>query len=365
MVRPVIIVGAGLGGLRCASLLASHGIASTVLEARDRIGGRVLSVTVPNRPELGRFDLGPTWFWPEFQPNITALVKRLGLATFEQHNAGAVLLDRSPGHPPQRYMMPPGASPRSMRLAGGIGSLIEAVAGTVSPETIQLGAQVTKLTRVADTITVTWTNRGGEEHRVEARHVILAIPPRLLVRRVSFSPSLPAPLTGAFAGTSTWLAGQGKAVAVYERPFWREQGLSGFVSSSVGPLGEIHDASPDKGPGALFGFFALPAEARHQLGESRILEMVTAQLVRLFGTEAEHPVSLLYKDWSTEPETAVEEDLNPLGYHPAYRRPTGFGAWADALSFAGTETASDQGGYLEGALLSADLAIGDIIRRHA
>ncbi len=59
---PIIIVGAGLSGLRAASLLISQGINCRVLEARGRIGGRVLSETVVDMPKLGTFDLGPTWF---------------------------------------------------------------------------------------------------------------------------------------------------------------------------------------------------------------------------------------------------------------------------------------------------------------
>ena len=37
----VCIVGAGLAGLRCAEILIEHGVRVTMIEARDRIGGRV------------------------------------------------------------------------------------------------------------------------------------------------------------------------------------------------------------------------------------------------------------------------------------------------------------------------------------
>ncbi len=37
----VCVVGAGLAGLRCADVLAQRGCKVTILEARDRIGGRV------------------------------------------------------------------------------------------------------------------------------------------------------------------------------------------------------------------------------------------------------------------------------------------------------------------------------------
>lgn len=75
MNNPVVIVGAGLSGLRAASLLSAQGIKCLVLEARNRIGGRVLSTSVLDRPELGKFDLGPTWFWPQYEYTITNLVK--------------------------------------------------------------------------------------------------------------------------------------------------------------------------------------------------------------------------------------------------------------------------------------------------
>jgi monoamine oxidase len=39
--KHVCIVGAGISGLRCADILLSHGFKVTILEARDRIGGRV------------------------------------------------------------------------------------------------------------------------------------------------------------------------------------------------------------------------------------------------------------------------------------------------------------------------------------
>lgn len=95
MNNPVVIVGAGLSGLRAASLLTAKGISCRVLEARDRVGGRVLSTSDLNRADLGSFDLGPTWFWPQYERAITTLVKELNLKTFTQYTTGAMLLERS------------------------------------------------------------------------------------------------------------------------------------------------------------------------------------------------------------------------------------------------------------------------------
>ncbi|MCS7460400.1 hypothetical protein N0M98_09625 [Paenibacillus doosanensis] len=59
-------------------------------------------------------------------------------------------------------------------------------------------------------------------------------------------------------------------------------GLSGLRASWVGPLQEIHDASPVTGAGALFGFFGIPAKKREELGEENLLKLVREQFIRLF-----------------------------------------------------------------------------------
>ena len=57
----VAIVGGGLCGLALAHSLQARGADWRLFEARDRLGGRILS-----QPDGrgGRIDLGPTWFWP-------------------------------------------------------------------------------------------------------------------------------------------------------------------------------------------------------------------------------------------------------------------------------------------------------------
>jgi|SRR5690625_3268185 len=141
----------------------------------------------------------------------------------------------------------------------------------------------------------------GKRKSIRARAVILALPPRIVAQHIVFSPSLPAELMTSLMDKPTWMAGQAKAIAIYDHPFWREDGLSGQAMSWGGPLQEIHDASPDTGYGALFGFFGLPAKIRQEQGEEKVLKLVVNQLTRLFGPSAEKPLSLLYKDWSRDP----------------------------------------------------------------
>lgn len=52
------VVGAGLAGLRSADVLLDHGFRVTILEARDRIGGRMYQETLANCHTV---DMGPNW----------------------------------------------------------------------------------------------------------------------------------------------------------------------------------------------------------------------------------------------------------------------------------------------------------------
>jgi len=362
MKEPIVIIGAGLSGLYAASLLASKGMECRVLEARGRIGGRALTKEVLDRPGLGKFDLGPTWFWPQYEPVISHLVKELDLRTFEQHNEGAILFEQSQTTSAERHMLPEGALQKSVRLVGGVASLVDAIAGTLPRDTIELNTRVTGILMDEDEkLTITAELADGKKKRIRAGAIILAIPPRIVAKHITFSPSLPANLIANLANTPTWMAGQAKAIAIYKRPFWREDGLSGQVMSWAGPMQEIHDASPgDTDYGALFGFFGIPAKVRRELGQD-VRKLVINQLTNLFGSPAEKPISLLYKDWANDSETAVDADSQPLTEFPNYGPLISPSPWEKKVIFAGTETSSEFGGHLEGALRSAERAVLEVL----
>jgi monoamine oxidase len=362
MNNPVIIVGAGLSGLRAASLLIEKGINCRVLEARDRIGGRVLSTSDSIRPDLGKFDLGPTWFWPEYEGQIAKLVKELNLETFEQYMEGEILIERFQIKPPERCVLKENSDEKWLRLTGGVQSLIDALAETIPSAIVELETRVKKIQLNEDgDLTVEAELSNGMRKNFPAAAVIFALPPRLVANHIVFSPSLHPNLIADIVKKPTWMAGQAKVVAVYDRPFWRELGLSGYVLSAVGPLEEIYDASPIQGSGALFGFFRMPPEARKKMGQDKILKLVVDQLVKLYGSEAKNVKAIFYKDWSSDSETTVEEDLSPLKNYESYGPLQVEGVWEKKIIFAGTETNSDYSGHLEGALLSAEKAVAEII----
>jgi monoamine oxidase len=316
----VCIVGAGLSGLALATALQAEGRDVTLLEARDRPGGRVLS-------QAG-LDLGPSWIWPQNR-RMLALLDRLGLDAFAQHATGRLVFEDAAGA--VRRDLEFATMGGALRVAGGLARVTGKLAAEVG-DALRLACHVRNVTEDATGVTVA-TDAGT----LRAAWVVLAVPPRLAAGLGVAVPDVP-----------TWMAGHAKMVATYPAPFWRDQGLNGDAISHRGPLAEIHDASPtDAAIGALFGF-AHPGAAQ----QPGFQEAALAQLARLFGEAAGTPDDVVLKDWSTDPATATAADRIPPDGHPAYHALPSAGR----LIFAGSETAADDGGFLEGALAAAEAA---------
>src|SRR6266702_6406973 len=346
------IVGGGLCGVALARCLFGQGSAVALFEARERLGGRILSVATAGSG--GMADLGASWFWPDTQPLMKGLVAELGLASIPQHDDGSSLHLNDPDKAPDRI------DGRKLhgdarRLPDGMAQLIDAMAKDLPSDLLLFNHVLTEVSDRIDHVVLSFAD-GDDIIEVEARQVVLAVPPRLLEQGVRFTPALDETTREAMRGTSTWMAAQAKVVFPYERAFWREAGQSGnaFVTHGQAVIGEIFDACDDNGShAALGGFLALSPELRASFSAGLPL-LMTSQMVQVFGAVLE-PAEQHYQDWANEPFTCSgldrtspdKEDV--AGANPMLRRPL----WDGRLYLAGSETAAGGAGYLEGALEAA------------
>ncbi|URX63704.1 FAD-dependent oxidoreductase [Luteibacter anthropi] len=351
--RRIVIIGAGVAGLYAAARLLERGHREVVLlEARQRIGGRLLSL--PEGDHGNRYDLGATWYWPGMQHELHELVSRLGLITTGQHEAGDMLVERSIGRAPDRFS---GfiSAPSSLRLEGGMVALAEALARRIPDECLWLEHRVTRIATDGKTVDVHAVRGDGASVSWQAAHVLLALPPRLAAATLDLVPALPASVMRQWRSTGTWMAPHAKYVAVYDEPFWREQGLSGHARSNTGPLVEIHDASPRDGSGALFGFIGIPATMRRRLSDEDLRMQCRAELARLFGEQAAKPRAEYLKDWACDALTATEDDQMATGHHePAVSISRVDAPWHAVMAGIASEWSPSMPGYIAGAIEAAD-----------
>lgn len=348
----VAIIGGGLCGLALARKLRQRGRDIAVFEARERLGGRILTVA---GGAGGGLDLGPTWFWPNTQPLIAHLVKELGLRDFAQHDEGAVLHLREAEKSAERI-----ADKRlyddARRLHGGMATLIKALVAALPADAVHLGHELMSLRDCGDHVTLAFKT-GEDPLEITATRVVLALPPRLLRETVSFTPPLDEATDQAMLGAETWMAAQAKVALEYRDAFWREQNLSGsaFVTHEQAVIGEIFDACDmTAGVHALGGFLALDADLRETFGVG-LPALLESQICNVFGRDVE-PLHIHYQDWAKERLTCsvadrAQHDGDGAGdmANPLLRRVL----WDKKLYFGGSETAARNAGYLEGAVDAA------------
>ena len=196
---------------------------------------------------------------------------------------------------------------------------------------------------------------------VHARRAIVAIAPTL-AGRIDYHPALPPA-----RDQLTQRLGQGtltKVTAIYERPFWRDEGLNGQALNPDGLVSATFDDSPPGGrPGVLFGFVGGDKARAHQrmrLAHRR--EAVLKELVRFFGPPALHPLNYRETRWTAERWTrgcpvGIAGPGTLLAYGRALRRPVG------RLHWAGTETSTYWNGYMDGAVRSGERAAAEVLAR--
>ena len=238
-------------------------------------------------------------------------------------------------------------------LEGGAQTLATRLAENLG-DAVVLGAPVTRIEHGASGVRV----HCGDD-MVEAGAAIVAVAPAL-AGRIAYEPALPVErdrLTSAMPhGDVT------KTVVVYKTAFWRDAGLSGEAWGDELPFSFSYDMSPPDGdPGVLTLFFVGERARRH-----RSLSAIARRIASLealeccFGRPAGHPLSVVERDWAAEPWTrGAYGAYMPPGvwtrYGNALRAPVGPIAWA------GTETAVEHAGYMEGAIESGERAAAEAL----
>ncbi|KAI5199168.1 hypothetical protein AUEXF2481DRAFT_68061 [Aureobasidium subglaciale EXF-2481] len=199
---------------------------------------------------------------------------------------------------------------------------------------------------------------------IQARKVITTVPTPAL-KGVTFTPDLPA-------GKRTWIESTTygyytKAMMVFRTPFWIHKGFCGLTQSFVGPAGVIRDTSSPADDKHILTCFlgGEPGFAWATLSDKDREQSLLKQIGQLFGAEdlaAKEFVQLVTYEWIKDeysgwgcPCTGLPPGvLSKLG-SSSLRKP-----WLD-VHFAGTETAGEWKGYMEGAVRSGERAAKEVI----
>jgi putrescine oxidase len=450
LTRDVVVIGAGAAGLTAANDLRKAGLSVAVLEARDRVGGRLWTDVIDG----AMLEIGGQWVSPDQDALIDTLAE-LGLETYPRYREGesvyigrqgettrftgdifpvrpetekamvdlierldALVAEIDPDAPEQHpdaaeldsisfeqwlarqtddteardnialfiagaMLTKPASAFSALQAllmaasAGSFSHLVDAdfildrrVVGGLQQvplllaerlgDDVLLGSPVRELTwnppLAGSAASVTATTA---EVSVRARYAVLAVAP-VLYPRISFVPPLPRLQQQMHQHLSMGFVI--KVHAVYDRPFWRDSGLSGTAFSPYELVHEAYDNSNHADPrGTLVGFvsdrladdvFRLSADER----KARILE----SLSHYYGPEAKDPIVYYESDWGAEEWTrgayAASFDLGGLTrYNADVRTPVG------PLHFACSDLAGAGYQHVDGAIRMGRRAAAAIV----
>jgi monoamine oxidase len=238
------------------------------------------------------------------------------------------------------------------RVLGTTHTLVTRLAGTLE-DCLLVASPVERITTAGERVTVE-TSR----HAIDARYVIVTASPTHR-STIEFTPALPERHYGL---ARSWRLGAlSKAFVAYDRPFWRDEGLSGEGMSDDETVFLTFDVSPHAdGPGILMVFCDGRGFDAYDKDERR--RRVMRHLIHLYGAPARHAID--YTDFSWGNDSFAPGGPNPAvgpktwtTFGPFLREPVGRVHWA------GSETADETSGSMNGAILSGRRAAAEVAAR--
>ena len=349
MNRPRIgIIGGGLTGLTLAYLLKKQGIAAIILEARERIGGRIYTVS-PN--DGTPIEMGATWLGKQ-HTQLLQLLKDLEIEIFEQQLGTTAFYEPMSINPPQLVQLPPNSEP-SYRIQGGTSKLIHLLANQLEKDQIKVSQVAQSIVQKEEQITI-----ATDKASYQFDYVVSTLPPFLLSQTIDIQPSLPEVCTEIMNSTHTWMGNSIKIGFQFKEPFWRTPDSSGTIFSNVGPIPEFYDHSNyEDNLYALKGFFNgayAPATKEERL------RLALIQLRKYYGKKVDDYTAYEEVVWANEPFTFEPYGAPILPHqnngHSVYRQ----GYLNDRFYIAGAETGIASPGYMNGAVESAYFVLGEL-----
>lgn len=349
MNEKIIIIGGGLSGLSLAYFLKKSNIQTLLLEASDRIGGRIKTVKGKQNAPL---ELGATWFLKEHS-HLIQLLDELKIDTYPQFRTGVSLFHTELTKMPQEFEIAAN-EPFSYRIAGGTEHIIETLQQQLSEVEIKLNTKVVAVSYQNHQLEVSTSNGT----KLRGKKVVICIPPQLAHTNIKFIPNLPNSLFELMPTVQTWMANSIKFVIEYDSPFWRHHNLSGMLFSHVGIVIEMYDhTNKEENKFGFTGF--LHPNAQH-ISKLEREKAVIDYLHPFFGDLVFN--YLFYEDqqWNNsnligDNFTALQAHLN--NGHQLLKSPY----MNDKLYFAGSETSSEFPGYMDAAVNSVKRVYQQII----
>ena len=410
----IVIVGAGAAALAAAGELQVRGFSNVVLlEARDRVGGRIWTSTIGDGVPV---ELGATWIHGVRSNPVSDIVESHGITTAETDYDNAVLFghDGRPAEPVDAalwgeymalaYEMPEASLQDVFERFASIHGLSEdnrrlwlySLASMFSHE---FGADISDLSimsydgpstlrggdvvfpegysQIVDVLaagrdirldhpvaqvdhsgtTVVVTTESGDTF--EADRVVVTVPLGVLkAGAISFTPALPPAMRDAIAALDMGILN--RTCLLFDEPFWdRDTEWIGYAGERPGQWSETLNLYPYLGRPvlAMFNPGSFGAEIE-QYSDADLTSRAVEALKAMFGDMPE-PVDAVSTRWGADPWTRGSYSYLPVGVEfDTYRdmaRPVG-----DRLFFAGEATHSRFPSTVHGALLSGRRAARQI-----